>query len=208
MSPSSAQKELPKTVLDAVFVPSTEIPSDAQVVRGYDFNNGIDYQALMKAYFTTGYQGTALGQAFDIVNKMLAWRLSDEPLKGDESPEDLDPEIRAQTKCKIFLGYTSNLVSSGLRESIRFLTQHKLVDCIVTSAGGVEEDFIKVLGDTYVGSFNLSGAELRKKGLNRIGNLFIANDNYCKFEDWLMPILDEMLIEQKTKVQALLDKTM
>ncbi len=48
-----------------------------------------------------------------------------------------------------------------------------------------------------MGSFHLSGDELRKKGLNRIGNLFIANDNYCKFEDWLMPLLDEMLEEQK-----------
>ena len=74
------------------------------------------------------------------------------------------------------------------------------MDCIVTSAGGIEEDFIKCLGDTYVGSFNLSGEDLRKKGLNRIGNLLIANDNYCRFEDWLMPILDEMLQEQKVIV--------
>ena len=66
----------------------------------------------------------------------------------------------------------------------------------MTSAGGIEEDFIKCLGPTYVGSFSLSGSALRKKGLNRIGNLLIANDNYCHFEDWLMPILDEMLVEQ------------
>lgn len=35
--------------------------------------------------------------------------------------------------------------------------------------------------------------------MNRIGNLIIPNDNYCKFDDWLMPLLDEMLDEQKTK---------
>lgn len=34
----------------------------------------------------------------------------------------------------------------------------------------------------------------------RIGNLLVPNDNYCKFEDWLMPILDQMLLEQKTEV--------
>lgn len=33
--------------------------------------------------------------------------------------------------------------------------------------------------------------------MNRIGNLIVPNDNYCKFEDWLMPILDTMLEEQK-----------
>lgn len=34
----------------------------------------------------------------------------------------------------------------------------------------------------------------------RIGNLLVPNDNYCKFEDWLMPILDKMLLEQNTEV--------
>lgn len=45
---------------------------------------------------------------------------------------------------KIFLGYTSNLVSAGTREQIRYMVQHRLVDVLVTTAGGIEEDFIKV----------------------------------------------------------------
>jgi deoxyhypusine synthase len=98
--------------------------------------------------------------------------------------------------CTIFLGYTSNLVSSGLRETIRFLVQHKLVDCIVTTAGGVEEDFIKCLGSTVLGDFGLKGDLLRSRGINRIGNLLVPNENYCKFEDWVTPILDEMVEAQ------------
>lgn len=43
------------------------------------------------------------------------------------------------------------MISSGLREIIRFIVQHKLVDCIVTTAGGVEEDLIKCLADSYIG---------------------------------------------------------
>lgn len=35
---------------------------------------------------------------------------------------------------------------------------------------------------------------------HRIGNLLVPNDNYCKFEDWLIPILDQMVLEQKTEV--------
>jgi deoxyhypusine synthase len=79
------------------------------------------------------------------------------------------------------------------------------VDCIVTSAGGIEEDIIKCLGHTYLGSFTLNGEQLRKKGLNRIGNLVIPNDNYCKFEDWVLPVLDEMLLEQREKVSSRLE---
>ena len=76
--------------------------------------------------------------------------------------------------------------------------KHKHVACIVTTAGGIEEDFIKCLGKTYLADFSLDGADLRRRGMNRIGNLIVPNDNYCKFEDWLMPILDTMLAEQKS----------
>jgi deoxyhypusine synthase len=100
-------------------------------------------------------------------------------------------------KATIFLGYTSNLISSGLRETLRFLVEHKHVSAIVTTAGGVEEDFIKCLAPTYLGAFHLDGATLRKKGLNRIGNLLVPNSNYCSFEDWVVPILDQMLKEQE-----------
>lgn len=71
------------------------------------------------------------------------------------------------------------------------------MSAIVTTAGGVEEDFIKCLGQTYLGSFTTPGAALRAKGMNRIGNLLVPNDNYCHFEDWVMPILDKLLEEQE-----------
>lgn len=71
---------------------------------------------------------------------------------------------------------------------------------MVTTAGGVEEDLVKCLAPTYRGEFSLPGAVLRSKGLNRIGNLLVPNDNYCKFEDWIIPIFDQMLDEQNSQV--------
>ncbi|TVY85732.1 Deoxyhypusine synthase, partial [Lachnellula willkommii] len=106
-----------------------------------------------------------------------------------------DPETSAKTT--IFLGYTSNLISSGLRGTLRYLAQHSHISAIVTTAGGIEEDLIKCLGDTYMGSFSTPGASLRAKGMNRIGNLVVPNNNYCLFEDWIVPILDTMLEEQE-----------
>lgn len=35
-------------------------------------------------------------------------------------------------------------MSAGVREQLRWLVQHKMVDVLVTTAGGIEEDFIKV----------------------------------------------------------------
>jgi deoxyhypusine synthase len=74
-----------------------------------------------------------------------------------------------------------------------------MVDVVCSTAGGIEEDFIKCLAPTYMGDFALKGDTLRKKGLNRIGNMLVPNSNYCKFEDWMNPILDQMLVEQKEK---------
>lgn len=68
---------------------------------------------------------------------MRRWRLSDRPIKPDEDDDLKDPAVRAGVKATIFFSYTSNMVSCGVRETIRFLAQHRMVDCIVTSAGGV-----------------------------------------------------------------------
>lgn len=59
---------------------------------------------------------------------------------------------------------------------------------------------MKCLAPTYLGDFNLPGKKLRESGLNRIGNLLVPNNNYCQFEDWVMPILDQMVKEQKEEV--------
>lgn len=96
------------------------------------------------------------------------------------------------------------MVTSGTRETIRFLVEHKMVDCLVTTAGGVEEDFIKCLASTYVGNFHPDDRRLRDEGINRAGNLFIPNENYCSFENWLTPLLDKMIELQKEKVISLI----
>lgn len=74
------------------------------------------------------------------------------------------------------------MVSCGVRDIIRYLAQHKLVDVITTSGGGIEEDYIACLGPSFIGDFDLKGVDLRAKGLNRIGNMIAPNTNYVKFE--------------------------
>ena len=156
---------------------SDELPQQDKV-EGYDFNAEFNYSDLFKTYAKMGFQASNLGLSIDIVNDMI------------------------KSKSKIFLGYTSNLVSSGLRDIIKYLVQHSLVDVLVSSAGGIEEDFIKCLGHTFNASFNLNGSQLRSKGLNRIGNLLVPNSNYCAFEDWILPLLDEMLTIQKNTMEV------
>jgi deoxyhypusine synthase len=101
------------------------------------------------------------------------------------------PQLRRR-RPKIILAYTSNLISCGLREVFAYLARHNLIDAFVSTAGGVEEDVIKCLGDTLVGDFALPGAGLREQGLNRVGNLLIPNDNYVSFEEFFVPVVERL----------------
>ncbi|ESO83735.1 hypothetical protein LOTGIDRAFT_222351 [Lottia gigantea] len=185
----------PSIATNAVLVESQPMPEGTETVRGYDFNNGVNFEKLLNSYTRSGFQATNFGLAVEEVNKMIDMKMK--PVPNDKKDNNVDSTQRKKSNCTIFLSYTSNLISAGVREVLRYIVQHNMVDCIVTTAGGIEEDFIKCMAETYIGDFSLPGRELRSKGINRIGNLLVPNENYCKFEDWLMPILDQMLLEQK-----------
>ncbi len=142
-------------------------------VRGYDFNLGVNYSKIIESFETSGFQATHLNKAIEIVNKMIS------------------------DKAFVFLGYTSNMVSSGLRDVISYLVQNKKVNVLVTTCGGIEEDIIKCLGSFKLGEFNADGALLRSKGVNRIGNIFVPNSRYVAFEKFVQPVLESLYQESK-----------
>ncbi|KAH0548049.1 Deoxyhypusine synthase [Trichoglossum hirsutum] len=190
-TPNGASKpgrdgDAPATATDAVLKPSGPLPEGSRTVRGVEFNEyrergaGVTAEELVGGMARMGFQASAVADAVKIVEDMRTWH---------------DPESGRGTT--IFLGYTSNLISSGLRETIRYLVEHRHVSAVVTTAGGIEEDLIKCLAPTYLGEFTTPGAQLRAQGLNRIGNLIVPNSNYCAFEDWVIPILNRMLEEQE-----------
>ena len=143
------------------------------VVRGYDFNKHFNFKEFLDAYNTTGFQATNLGEAISIIKEMR------------------------REKAKIFLGFTSNMASCGVREIIAYLTKHKLVDALCTSAGGVEEDIIKSIKPFVLGDFNASGKHLREKGINRTGNVFIPNDRYIEWDKMMQSFLKKLHQKQK-----------
>ena len=181
-----------------VLVVCEELPKNTPTVKGVDFNKGNDIDNILNAFITTGFQATNLANGISEINKMINWRMPKNEYNLD-SYSHLTMEQKKDARCTIFLGMTSNMCSSGTREVIKYLCQHNMVDCIVTTCGAIEEDIMKCFNPHYIGSFYLKGKDLRLKGQNRIGNLIVPNKNYCAFEDWLTPILVKMLDEQKTQ---------
>ena len=186
---------------------------DTTQVRGMDWSkHGLDYDKLFASLKTTGFQATNFSLAVDEINKMIACKLQPidltpstvtaaakefKSMAASLAAENEYYSILQRSNCTIFLGYTSNMISTGVRESILFLVKNKMVDCVVTTCGGIEEDFMKCMAPAFMGKFEYDGVELRKRGLNRIGNMVVPNDNYRYFEDWLLVLLDRFLVEQK-----------
>lgn len=134
-------------------------------VRGYDFDKGLDFSKLLDSFASTGAQATNFAKAIEIIKEMK------------------------KESAFIYLGYTSNMMTTGVRETIKFLVKNKYIDILVTTAGGIEEDFIKCFGEFKIGEFNLDGGNLRDAGINRAGNILIPNSRYISFEKWVLPIL-------------------
>jgi len=171
-------KQFEKENSHDVIVQEGEEP-EGKIVKGFEFNDKFDIGQFLASYETTGAQATNLAKAIEIIKKMR------------------------KEKAFIYLGYTSNMVTTGIREIIRYLTEHKLIDYLVTTAGGIEEDFIKSLQPFKIGSFEASGTTLRDKSINRAGNIFIPGSRYVEFEKFVLPILKENKDKIKTPSQLI-----
>lgn len=143
-------------------------------ITGPWLENVDSLEEIINYYERIGFQATHLGKAIEIWKKV-------------EKKRENGEEVR------VFLGYTSNIISSGLREIIAYLVKHKKVDVIVTTAGGIEEDFIKALKPFILGDWSVNDAEMRQKGINRIGNIFVPNDRYVEFEKYMIPFFERLL---------------
>ena len=160
---------------DANYVEPTLTLDDWPIVEGYDFEQGLDFKKFLSQLYHVGFQSTELAKAIEIVKQM----------RKDEAT--------------IFLGYSSNMVSSGLREVIAYLVKHRLVHVLATTAGGIEEDVIKTLKPFVIGNFHAPGATLRNQGINRTGNTFIPNDRFLLFEKMLNKFLEHIYSLQKRR---------
>jgi len=144
-------------------------------VKDFKWKPDLKAEELVSDLSNIGFQSIELGKARENIVKM----------KKDGA--------------KIYLTFTSNMVTSGLRGFFAQLIKLGLVDVVVTTVGGLEEDIMKAHGENFViGDFNSDDVELYEKGINRVGNLYIKSESYTKFEDLMKPMLKK-LYEKKPR---------
>jgi deoxyhypusine synthase len=143
-------------------------------VKDFKWKKDMTVKELVDSYQHIGYQSVELNRASDVLVKMK------------------------ENSSKIFLTFTSNMVTSGLRGFFAQLISLKMADVIVTTVGGIEEDIMKATGERFkIGKFSSDDVELHEQGVNRVGNLFINSESYMNFEDWITPVLDKLYEKQK-----------
>ncbi|MFH1211383.1 MAG: deoxyhypusine synthase [Candidatus Woesearchaeota archaeon] len=154
-------------------------------IKGHDFEKfsklckNSDFQEFLESFGLIGIQAANLGKGIEIVRMMQ----NDKP--------------------KIFLSFTSSIISSGLRDIITFLVKHKHVDVLCTSAGGVEEDVIKAIKPFVIGDFDVSGRSLFESSIGRIGNIFAPLERYAYFELFMKNFFEGILSLQKKQKNPL-----
>lgn len=130
---------------------------------------------LVDQYETTGFQSVNVARAAEAITRMY------------------------RADAKIFLTFTSNMMTSGLRGFFAQLIELGIVDGVVTTVGGLEEDIMKAKGEKFsIGRFNEDDVELYENGINRVGNILVRNESYMKFEDKMKPLLTKAY-EQKSR---------
>ncbi|WP_135610418.1 deoxyhypusine synthase family protein [Methanococcoides sp. AM1] len=143
-------------------------------VKDLKWKQDMRVSELVDSYEFIGFQSVELQRASEVIVKM----------KKDSA--------------KVFLTFTSNMVTSGLRGFFAQLIELGIADVIVTTVGGLEEDIMKATGEDFqIGSFQTDDVELHEKGINRVGNLLIKNESYMNFESLIERILKKLYEKQK-----------
>jgi len=147
-------------------------------VKDFIWKQDMTIESLVDDFGSLGYQAIELNKASDVVIKMK------------------------QAGAKIFLTFTSNMVTSGLRGFFAQLVSLGMVDVMVTTSASIEEDIIKSLGDQIeITNFHADDIHMKEKGENRIGNLLIRNESYMKFEDAMNGFLSK-IYEKKKRIDV------
>ncbi|MCX8175384.1 MAG: deoxyhypusine synthase family protein [Candidatus Micrarchaeota archaeon] len=147
-------------------------------VRGFQVSPNMPVRKLVQGFSCIGFQASHLARAAQIVRRMQ------------------------REKADIFLAFTSNMVSCGLREIIAQLCRERKVSCIITSTGAVEEDVMKCRSPFLLGSFDADDEELKRNGMNRIGNILVKDSQYVEFEKFHMRFMRRMYEKHGGKMCA------
>ncbi len=123
--------------------------------------------------------------------------------KWIKEARDVFKEMLEDKECVKFLSFPACIIATGLRGVIKDMVKNKMVDVIITTCGTLDHDLARVWKDYYHGTFNADDVELHKKGVNRLGNIFVPNESYgLILEKKLQPIFEKIYNDDKKDISS------
>ncbi len=99
-----------------------------------------------------------------------------------------------------FLSFPACIVSTGTRGVLHDLVKSGVFNAVITTCGTLDHDLARLWKNYYHGTFMADDAELHKKGINRLGNVFVPNESYgVVLEKKLQPIFEKIYKDYKSK---------
>ena len=147
-----------------------------QVVRDIQLRKGMNSNELIKElYDSGGFTAKKVATGVDILETMM-----------DEK------------NCTKFLSFPACIISTGTRGVIKELLKRKLFDVMITTCGTLDHDLARVWKDYFHGSFLADDKKLHKKGINRLGNIFIPIESYgTVLEEKMQPVVSKLYSKKK-----------
>jgi deoxyhypusine synthase len=103
-----------------------------------------------------------------------------------------------QKDCVKFFSFPACICATGTRGIIKDMIKNKKVDVIIATCGMIDHDLARIWKYYCQGTFDADDKELHKKGINRLGNVFVPNECYGEIlEDNVQPILEKLYKEKK-----------
>ena len=78
-----------------------------------------------------------------------------------------------------FLSFPACIIATGTRGIIKEFLRKRLFDVVITTCGTWDHDLARSFKPYYHGSFFADDKELHKRGIYRLGNIFIPHENYA-----------------------------
>jgi len=144
-------------------------------IKGIELSKSLKVTDLVNAMGSFGLQASQVSKASSLIQKMK------------------------KEKARLFLAFTSNMASSGIRELIAQMVKNKFIDAIITTIGAIEEDIMKTHKPFLLGNFDMDDKELHQKGINRIGNILVPNDRYEFLEKHLQQFFASLQKKQQNE---------
>ncbi len=97
-----------------------------------------------------------------------------------------------------FLSFPADIIATGTRGIIKEFVKRKWFKVLITTCGTLDHDIARCYKDYYHGTFDADDRELYKKGINRLGNIFIPNDSYGTIiEDKMQAFLKDIFTDRE-----------